>query len=176
MTESELLQYHLDQRDRWARKTWGERIASIQLPVLGERANVFAAHVASMVIHPDMQAFADTMTQRFGPFVRVHHFIADWITAFLIVRYGEESRGYDPDEIAAAAAEVRVLPVENPDDIAVTVPAPRAPRCSTDPNFHGWPTAFTVDDHQRAEQLLRNHKWPESLVLLTPPPVAEVPE
>jgi hypothetical protein len=159
MSDTQLLQHYLDQRDRWAMEEWGLRKASIHLPVLGVRARVFAAHVASMVVHPEIQAFAATMTERFGPYLRVHHFVADWITALLILRYGEESRAYDPMEVAIAETESR------------------APQCSTDPNFDGWPTTFSIEDHQRAAQLLKNHKWPEFFVLLTPPPAThEAPE
>ena len=134
------VQHYLDQRDRWAVKTWGDRVAAIHLPVLGARADRFAAHVATMTIHPAIASFAEQMAMRFGAYVRVHAFVADWLTALLIVRYGEEP------------------------DAALTV------------DGIGWPTVFTVDDHARADALLRNDKWPAHVVLLTPPPVIEVPE
>lgn len=85
-----LLQYHIDARDRHARKKWPKKEADAYLPLLQERADRFAAHVASMPPDGDITRFAAVMGQRFGRYVRVHHFIADWVTAFLIVRYGEE--------------------------------------------------------------------------------------
>ena len=58
--------------------------------VLKDRAARYAAHMAKMDIPPEMALFALAMSQRFGSYVKVHHFIADWLTSLLIVRYGEE--------------------------------------------------------------------------------------
>ncbi|HYW49726.1 MAG TPA: hypothetical protein VE861_03920 [Gemmatimonadaceae bacterium] len=63
------------------------------LAVLQGRADAFAAHVATMDVSLAIVQWALQMEQRFGRWVKVHHFIADWITALLIVRYGEEPDG-----------------------------------------------------------------------------------
>jgi hypothetical protein len=107
--------------------------------VLQDRADRYAAHLATMTIAPDMVQWALTMGRRYGPWVKVHHFVADWLTALLIIRYGEE---------------------------------PDAAR-SDDPNFHGWPVAFTDDDTARASELLAGTKWPQALTLLPKNPLAQ---
>jgi hypothetical protein len=58
--------------------------------VLQDRADRYAAHLATMTITPDMVQWALTMGRRHGSWVKVHHFVADWFTALLIIRYGEE--------------------------------------------------------------------------------------
>lgn len=117
--------------------------------VLLERATRYAAHVAAMMITPDMVQWGMAMTRQYGPYVQVSNYIADWFTALLILRYGEEERGYDADEVAAAFAESRI------------------PNCSTDPNFRGWPLAFSDDDRTRAAELLAGLKWPKGGILTT---------
>lgn len=91
---------HIASRDAAWRAAHGDIAADHYLEtVLAERAPRYAAHVASMVITPDMVQWQLTMTRRHGPYVRVHHFITDWLTALLILRYGEEpdaSRSTDP--------------------------------------------------------------------------------
>jgi hypothetical protein len=110
--------------------------------VVRERAARYAAHVARMTITPDMVQWGMAMTRQYGPYVRVHHFIADWFTALLILRYGEEERGYDAGEVARAVAEADT------------------PACSTDPQYMGWPLAFSDDDRKRGMELLAGEKWP----------------
>lgn len=90
---------HLAARDAQLRATWPAATADAYLSTLEERATRFAAHVATMAMTPEIAAWALAMAGRYGSWVRVHHFIADWITALLIVRYGEEpdaSRSTDP--------------------------------------------------------------------------------
>jgi hypothetical protein len=90
---------HLADRDAAVRAAWVPKAAEAYLPVLGERAARFAAHVATMTIAPELAVWALAMAQRYGSWVRVHHFVADWITALLILRYGEEpdaARSTDP--------------------------------------------------------------------------------
>jgi hypothetical protein len=125
-------------------------VASYIGDVLHARATRYADHVRRMTITPDLAQWALAMTQQFGPYVLVHHFVADWITALLILRYGEEERGYDAVEVAAAQAEGR------------------APACSTDPAFTGWPLAFSDEDRARARELLSQAAWPRHFTLLTP--------
>ena len=64
------------------------------LPVLQERADTYAAHIATMALPPDVTYWAMAMTRKYGgSYVRAHHFIADWVTALLIAMYGEEPDG-----------------------------------------------------------------------------------
>lgn len=116
--------------------------------VLRERADRYAAHVAQMTITPELVQWGMAMARQHGPYVRVWHFIADWFTALLILRYGEEERAYDAGEVALAVAEGR------------------APACSTDPQYRGWPLAFSDEDRVRAMQLLNGERWPEAFTLL----------
>jgi hypothetical protein len=44
---------------------------------------------------------------------------------------------------------------------------PEAAR-STDPDFSGWPLAFTADDRARAVELLHGTRWPDAFTLLSP--------
>lgn len=89
-TSDPALAGHLATRDAEFRRTQGDGAADAYLPVLAERSTRYAAHVATLPIPPALAAWALAMTQRFGAYVRVHHYVADWITALLIVRYGEE--------------------------------------------------------------------------------------
>lgn len=81
---------HLAARDAAFRAAQGDATADAYLPVLAARSARYAAHVARLVVTSALAAWALAMTQRFGAYVRVHHYVADWITALLIVRYGEE--------------------------------------------------------------------------------------
>jgi hypothetical protein len=111
--------------------------------VLRERAAGYAAHVAGMEIGVDMFGWAMGMAIQYkNSNVQCTYFIADWITALLILRYGEEHRAYDAAEVAAAIAEGR------------------APNCSTDPNFAGWPVRFSPADKLKALDILRGMIWP----------------
>jgi hypothetical protein len=60
--------------------------------VLRERSDLYAAHVAAMDIAPEMTLWAMAMGKKYGSYVKVWHYVADWITALLIIRYGEEPR------------------------------------------------------------------------------------
>lgn len=102
--------------------------------VLLDRSQRYAAHLEQMTVTPDMVQWAIAMSRQYGPYVKVWHYVADWLTALLIIRYGEE-----PD-----AAQ------------------------STDPNFTGWPLAFTDEDRVRANELLGGVKWPEKVLTLLP--------
>lgn len=128
------LEDHIAARNAEVTSAWPEAAANAYLPVLATRAAAFAAHVASMEIAPEVAVWALAMARQFGSFVRVHHFVADWITALLILRYGEE-----PDASK-----------------------------STDPNFAGWPKAFTAEDLVRAQQLLSAEDWPRRVFRLLP--------
>lgn len=59
------------------------------LATLASRAASYAAHIAAMQMDPDVPAWALAMAGKHGPYVRVHHQITDWLTALLILRYGE---------------------------------------------------------------------------------------
>jgi hypothetical protein len=77
------------ERDAEARRTWDKR-ALAYLDTLGERAERYAAHRATMAVQPLVIEWALAMSARWGEAVRVHHFVADWPTALLIIRHGEE--------------------------------------------------------------------------------------
>lgn len=117
--------------------------------VLAERAPIYAAHVVSMDLSPEDILWSMGMKKRYkSSYVRVWYFIGDWITAFLILRYGEEPRAYDEAEVMAARK------------------TGRAPNCSTDPSFAGWPLAFNAGDITRMQQLLKGKNWPKEFALL----------
>lgn len=71
------------------------------LPVLQDRADRFAAHVATMHIPPSVSLWVSACVAKYGTeYVRMHWYVADWITALLIMRYGEEpdaERSTDPN-------------------------------------------------------------------------------
>lgn len=123
--------------------------------VLQARAARYAAHLAAMTITPDMVQWGIAMSRRFGPYVQMWNYVADWFTALLIMRYGEEERAYDAAEVEAAKAEGREA------------------QCSTDPQHAGWPLAFTDADRQRAMELLDGKKWPaEAFTILERDPIS----
>lgn len=108
--------------------------------VLVERSAVFAQHVASMTLSPTILHWAMLMGIRYETdYVRVHYFIADWITALLIVRYGEE-----PD--ASKSTDMRV------DEHGERL-------------FKGWPTEFSEIDLIAAQAWL-NGRISTNVVLL----------
>ncbi len=140
-TSSEILAAHIEQRNAWISTQFQTPAqAEPYLLVLEARAAAFAAHVASMDIAPEMTVWALAMARKYGSWVRAHFFIADWITALLIVRYGEE-----PD--AEKSTDQRV------DDDGVRI-------------FQGWPRAFSDADLQRAQELLQGKNWSADLTLL----------
>lgn len=116
--------------------------------VLKQRSERYAAHVASMIIDPSLVQWGLSMTRQFGPYVLAWHYVADWFTALLILRYGEENRAYDEAEVEAAKSEER------------------EPNCSTDPNYTGWPLAFSEEDIKRASELLSMERWPAKVFTL----------
>jgi hypothetical protein len=95
------LQDHIERRNAQLRQhNPGLFDAEHYLAVLQDRADRFAAHVASMSLSPAVVQWALAMEQRYGPYVLAHHYVADWITALLILRYGEEpdaSKSTDPN-------------------------------------------------------------------------------
>lgn len=118
--------------------------------VLPERAQLYADHVARMTISPEVVQWAMLMASTHGAsYVKMDHFYTDWITMLLIKRYGEEPRGYDAAEVAAARAEGRV------------------PACSTDENYRGWPLAFTPNDIKSAMDMVAFKRWPKGLQIIT---------
>ncbi len=135
-TADPTLEAHIDARNAYVRTHLPTINADQYLEeVLLDRSARYAAHVATMTVTPDIALWALAMSQKYGPYVRANYYIADWITALLILRYGEE-----PD-----------------------------PSRSTDPNFAGWPTAFTDEDRERASQLLTGTKrWPAETFTLLP--------
>jgi len=66
--------------------------------VLLERSTAYAAHVASMNLTPDVVQWALAMARKHGAYVKVWHYVADWITALLILRYGEEPDATKTDD------------------------------------------------------------------------------
>lgn len=94
-----LLEYHIAQRNAQMKEA-NLAMHEHYLPVLQERSERYAAHVAAMTISLDMVAWSLAMGRQFGRYVRVSFYIADWFTALLLVRYGEEpdaARSTDPN-------------------------------------------------------------------------------
>lgn len=144
------LQDFLAADDAPRRALLGDNYMDVVLP---DRAARYAAHVASMSIAPELVQWSMLMATTHGTsFVKKSHFYCDWLTMLLIKRYGEEPNGYDAAEVAAAKDEGRT------------------PNCSTDPNYAGWPSAFTQNDIQSAMDLIAFKRWNEDLkiVKLTP--------
>jgi hypothetical protein len=53
-----------------------------------------------MKLSPVVIQWAIAMSNKYGQYCMVHYFVADWITALLIIRYGEEpdkERSTDPN-------------------------------------------------------------------------------
>lgn len=91
MSEFYSLDEGIERRNAAFANTYGPNAVADYLEgTLRTRADAFAAHVMSMTINPAVAVWALAMSAKFGDYVQVHHFIADWITALLIVRYGEE--------------------------------------------------------------------------------------
>lgn len=89
-----ILAAHIERRNAQFTAEQSSAKADHYLPVLQERADAFAAHVASMTLAPSMIQWALGMRAKYkSEYVQVHHFIADWLTALLILRYGEEPDG-----------------------------------------------------------------------------------
>ena len=57
--------------------------------VLAIRQKAYAEHVAAMPVDEEIAAWAERMTAKHGPKVKVWENVIDWLTALLIVRWGE---------------------------------------------------------------------------------------
>ena len=89
-----VLDSHINTRNAAWKEAYGPAAyAHYVETVLPPRAETYAAHVASMSLMPHVVQWAISMAAQYGPYVRIHSFIADWVTALLIVRYGEEPDG-----------------------------------------------------------------------------------
>lgn len=89
------------------------------IDVLKERAARYAAHVASMAPDKRNDIWRLTMEEKFQTeFIRIHWYVADWLTALLIARYGEE-----PDKARATDFEGNPWP-----------------------GFEGWPNVLSDED------------------------------
>ncbi len=61
-----------------------------------DRQQQYAAHIATMSgDRTRLDLWATEMTLRFGPVVRIHAHVVDWLTALMIVMYGEACSGAD---------------------------------------------------------------------------------
>ncbi len=87
-----VLEQHIAARNEERRAALGNvHYAHYVEGVLADRADRYAAHVATMDLAPEIVQWSLAMRKQFGTsYVRCSHFVADWITALLIVRYGEE--------------------------------------------------------------------------------------
>lgn len=94
-----LLEYLIAQRNAHMTSV-NPVMAEHYLPVLQARSERFAAHVKAMTLPTTIVAWALAMERKYGRYALVSHYIADWITALLLVRYGEEpdaEKSTDPD-------------------------------------------------------------------------------
>jgi hypothetical protein len=57
--------------------------------VLKERHAAYQKHLNAMQVDGALRAWAERMTARYGPTVKVWHNVLPWIEALLVVRYGE---------------------------------------------------------------------------------------
>jgi hypothetical protein len=130
MTLDPTLAAHVAARNAEFRRTQGDQIANQYLDdVLMTRAAAFPAHLATMAVSSDMVLWALAMAGKWGQFVKVHHYIADWLTALLVVRYGEE-----PD--ASKTWDGKGWPQAFSDDDRVRAAELLAGK--------GWPTSITT--------------------------------
>lgn len=139
-----ILARHIEARNAALRAQWkaaGFADPAHYLCVLQERASRYAAHVASMAITPSIASWMLGMRARYlSDYVQCHHYIADWLTALLIVRYGEEPS-------ADHSTDQRL------DDNGARI-------------FAGWPTTLSAQDLRRAAELLEGKNWPGAFTLL----------
>lgn len=57
--------------------------------ILADRAARFKEHIEAMTIRPAIEEWAENVSKAYGRKVRVHHTVTDWVTALMIIRYGE---------------------------------------------------------------------------------------
>lgn len=96
-TDEELLGYT---KQRNAKLLAADPAHRVYLDELQRRADAYAAHVLSMDLSPEIVHWSLSMARQYGSYVLMTHFVADWITALLIIRYGEEpdaARSTDPN-------------------------------------------------------------------------------
>lgn len=106
--------------------------------ICGQRQREYAAHIATMEIPTALSDWAADMAARFGPVVRVHAHIVDWITALMIVQYGE-----------AVECDPGTIKIHQYDEDG-------APKLDKDGEHvfemcDGWPAFFTHENIARAE-------------------------
>jgi hypothetical protein len=105
---------------------------------LRERWEVlYPAALAKLTVPPSIALWVLAMTERHGEWIYCDHNVADWLTALLILRYGEEPRA----------------------EYCVT-----ADGQSTG---DGWPTSFSGDDITAARKILAGEKWPARFRFIT---------
>lgn len=86
-----VLLHHIESRNRHYAASQPLANADHYLGELQERADRYAAHLATMAISPVMVQWALSMASKYhSEYVKAHHYVADWLTALLILRYGEE--------------------------------------------------------------------------------------
>lgn len=60
-----------------------------QPAILADRARRFKGHIEATTIRPEIAEWAARISQQFGHQVKVHFTVTDWVTALMIIRYGE---------------------------------------------------------------------------------------
>jgi len=58
--------------------------------ICAERMKMFREHIAQMEVPPELAAWASAMEQKYGSKAKVWCHDCDYITALMIVRYGED--------------------------------------------------------------------------------------
>lgn len=142
-----VLLQHIEDRNRHFAANQTAANAEHMLSVLQERADRYGAHVATMTISPVMVQWALSMATKYkSEYVKAHHYVADWFTALLILRYGEEPDAERSTDDRLDANGVR--------------------------KFQGWPTRFSEQDMERANELLAGVKWPSKVFTLLQSPTS----
>lgn len=73
-----------------ANRVMEEATAAQYAGVCIARARDYAAHLATMAVHPYLQIWAIEMTSKHGTATpKVHHNYLPWIAALMVARYGE---------------------------------------------------------------------------------------
>lgn len=89
--ENDVLRHHVEARNTEFRTKLGEAAEPFLNDTLKYRAAKYAEHLSKMAPSSEMTLWALQMASSYSPYVRVHHFIHDnWLTALLVLRYGEE--------------------------------------------------------------------------------------
>ncbi len=133
--------------------TMNNRDRKLYTKICQQRELEFAAHIATMVPVPELGMWATDMTSLYGPQVRRGAFVVDWLTALMIVRYGEA--------VVADPGSVKIYLYDGDGE-----PILDANGDHDSKRIDGWPTQFQPDDLARAEAWLRGSMVPGNIQYL----------